>query len=107
MLADGDRTTWLRAQIDEDERVVRAAANGYLYPDGHDDSVVAFLNHFGHERALAEVSANRRMVARIEALMIYARAQGLDKVWDWAAESLKVEALPYADRPGFPEDWKT
>lgn len=128
MLADGDHMTWLRAQIDEDERVTLAAIGGYLYPDGHDAAIDAFLDRFDYGRILAEITAKRQRIDWLinrehdmggEDFPTYDSCRILIKPGElgdvevgycscgldaWRNQLFRFEALPYAGRPGFPED---
>ena len=123
-----DRVTWLRAQLDEDEQVATEAANGYPNWDTTSDGNVVQIGTGGsgyiaagpwggdlfeigvhmarHDpaRVLAEIAAKRRLL------------DWLERAWDAATDNdyfgLDVEeakrllALPYADRPGYPPEWR-
>lgn len=138
-----DLVTWLRQQLDDDERVARAATSApwihHVAPDpsGPDHTLltgehgvisVGFMQddpirpadaeHIArHDPAqvLAEVDAKRRILdayvdaVRMERLMDETDDDGK---WDWLFKSealegaVKLLALPYADRPGYREEWR-
>jgi hypothetical protein len=121
---------WLREQLDDDERVARACVDAAgperqgepftdgsgtaerdafpSYPWGNLDAELTFMQGPGHPaRVLAEVDAKRRIVT-----MIVDR-----KTWrsvppptfidlDIESQVLELLALPYADRPGYREEWR-
>lgn len=116
-----DLVTWLRAQLDEDERVVRQllAEPGGFYieaetPDVNVMSIGAYTARWEPKRMLAEVEAKRRI------LDDYADADHLQRVgwendepskFEYAAREealekvVKLLAQPYAGRPGWREEW--
>ncbi|MGW9399379.1 DUF6221 family protein [Streptomyces sp. NPDC055642] len=114
---------WLRAQLDEDERIARAASPGPWRANAEHDEVLAVdeitvaegfalsggqlratVDHIAEHdpaRVLREIDAKRkRLAALVEAI-----AAGHDSS-DLASELLPLEALPYADRPGYRDDWR-
>ncbi|MER7167006.1 DUF6221 family protein [Micromonospora sp. NPDC000207] len=151
-----DRVKWLHQQIDEDERIAKAAAHGGRWRYSGGETVGAWTLHDEHwsiasmtlydteqynysermpafrnpgyinpdaigahmalndpDRALREVEAKRRRLRLIESMLENppTRVDG-----PWAAEAykgdalvayglLRVEALPYAARPGYQEMW--
>ena len=139
-----DLVTWLRAQLDEDERLARAAfsdaghwsANGSRFivdqPDdgewrrgtlamddrrvegigitlydegGHDEDQAAFIAEHDPARVLREVEAKRRIIEEHP----YAGAgkcETCDLDRDWPCPTLRLLALPYADRSGYREEWR-
>jgi hypothetical protein len=120
-----DLVTWLRAQLDEDERVARAVAGSgrwVKYSEGGDGAAIetepggdpgaiigddAMATHIARHnpaRVLAEVEAKRSILEMHE--------EG-DKHGDcaicfavWPCGTLKALAWPYADRPGYDEAWR-
>lgn len=96
-----DLITWLRAQLDDDERVAREAqAEAFgLYPDGHGDATLAFLNRFNEDRVLAEVDATRRILDELAIGVPDGDPDG------WLGSIARLLALPYAGRPGYHEEW--
>lgn len=100
-----DLAPWLRAQLDEDERRIAE------HPDDEDaeDDILAVreagypgdpILTIGKRRALREVEAKRRIV---EDCAEYA---GDEAVTDGlSARTLARLALPYADRPGYRDEW--
>lgn len=127
-----DLVTWLRAQLDEDERVAKLAAigngaewthqptlgepEGYvdvescllagsevLRPGDIDEEMLAHIARHNPARVLREVEAKRK---RIDLALEIAAERG-HGFWRYAGEQLlKLEALPYADRPGYRDEWR-
>lgn len=125
-----DLVEWLCAQLDEDERIARAAAEelgaDWFYEDGYVrarrelDLVATGTQDFLEEergehiarhdpaRVLREVEATRRLVA------LHARAYHQcvteDGPTQWHAAdpctTLRLLALPYAARPGYQDSWR-
>jgi hypothetical protein len=132
-----DLVQWLRAQLDEDERIARAASDGpwaaYRGPEktwqskgdlihpvrtwdhklGDPVIMAAYWADSRHiaewdpQRVLREIDAKRQMltayaqvaandVNEVEYAHGYANALG---------EAVRLLALPYADRPGYREEW--
>lgn len=87
--------TWLRAQLDDDERAARA-----WLPFGNPTD--ADRDHFARHdplRVLAEVDAKRRIID-------WALAWLEREVAPWNADLIRMLALPYADRAGYREEWR-
>jgi hypothetical protein len=136
--------SWLRAQLDEDEQIARAACwddqsdvwtarppqahyERYTVVDYLDDGVVAVtpenadadgvgqhIAEWDPARVLREIDAKRQLVCAYEeavsafndsgpALTSYDRLTGSVSSLRRAIELL---ALPYADRPGYREEWR-
>lgn len=121
-----DLATWLRAQLDEDERVARLAieqagatewassaegtvydpnsgGNGYLAtgPWGTSlDYLGLHIAHWDPARVLAEVDAKRQRLDWIESEL------GDDSTNETVQWLTQLEALPYADRPGYRPEWR-
>jgi hypothetical protein len=108
--------TWLRAQLDDDERKVaameREARRVQTAPifQGHPPNWLAGVDIFvSPTRWRAEVEARRRILdARDESARMangdndHGMAADADAM-DWC---VKVLALPYADREGYREEWR-
>lgn len=93
-----DLVTWLRAQLDEDERVINAAC---LHIDDCSDS--GFTDRFTDDRLLAEVDAERRILDRLRDERGFYR----DDIASGTAEPvIRLLAVPYADRTGYREEWR-
>jgi hypothetical protein len=142
-----DLVTWLRAQLDEDERVARDASAGgrWRYSDG--DSVGAWTLYDEHwaiaglttydtesynyaERMPAvrspgyvNADANGAHIARWDPARVLAEVDAKRRILDWLIlieqhlrendiydmdiePQLKALALPYADQPGYLEEWR-
>jgi hypothetical protein len=124
---------WLRAQLDDDERVIRGSGDlGWLtfrQPDGSMDHteaasygggvwIVASEERTGYASAeivsceserLAEVEAKRRILAALDADIMHANP------WDGCGDNCEIKAIewavrmlaqPYAGRPGWHEEWR-
>jgi len=107
-----DLITWLRAQLDEDERIVRlnlgdkGLGDNGSFPDyqtysGDDINAASdFLFNFRPPRMLAEVQAKRQILDEYESPDNhggYADAMGF---------VVTLLALPFADRPGYQDEWR-
>jgi hypothetical protein len=121
-------TDWLHAQLDEDDRIARAAqrqrgggqwtaradANEIVAVEGiparasepipvvlHPDEDETAVHVAEHDpaRVLREIDAKRRIVDRYAWLCEHGDTGG-------AAWVLPLLALPYADRPGYKEAWR-
>lgn len=93
-----DLVTWLRAQLDEDERRAPLVADIMrLRP-----ATARFA-----DRLLAEVDAKRAVldIWERENAQRYVHAEGESRSW-LVDEVVKLLALPYADRPGYEEAWR-
>ncbi|MEU3161810.1 DUF6221 family protein [Streptomyces griseoincarnatus] len=145
-----DLVQWLRAQLDEDERMARAAGgeawqweHGYgdmcndrTCPYGElatDEAVIMQVHGFdvrqddrqvadhiaAHDpaRVLSEIDAKRRLVdlhtkdEYYDGCVICDNGNnscGCMSGWHWTypCDTLKILALPYADRPGYREEWR-
>ena len=142
-----DLVQWLRAQLDADERIARAAtwceeaaswhaepspfdARGerlrWFVEDAMDDGVVTHVDpqasddegvarHIAaHDpaRVLREVEAKRRIVEQHRPVgyggvclsLCHTRAPGQPQTWPCL--TLRLLALPYADRDGYQEAWR-
>lgn len=136
---------WLRAALDEDERMARAVTQGawklwgmdvMADPNGTSNyNTAVFVARTHHHagllthnaqhiatwdpaRALAEVDAKRRILDYCETMFRNDRIANshsnllFDSMRDklklltiQAAKTLRLLALPYADRPGYREEW--
>jgi hypothetical protein len=115
-----DLVTWLRAQLDEDERVARAASDwpweATISSSGEQGDVQGVTSAFEDYCCSAEDAAH---IARWDPARVLAEVDAKRQMLDWLAESelsdgttwsfngdelLKLLALPYADRSGFREE---
>lgn len=127
---------WLRAQFDDDERIADAAARdaggpawsagsglsesvsladggGYVAsgPYGYlSDEMRQHIARRDPARALREVQANRRILneclKEVERETATGRRYPASTAWALAVTTLRLLALPYADRPGYREKWR-
>ncbi|SCL43181.1 hypothetical protein GA0074692_6751 [Micromonospora pallida] len=122
-----DLVTWIRQQLDDDERLARAAyqPNWRWYTE---DKVVvtkqddageceqwipvgtrsdgAHMARHDPARVLAEVDAKRRLLTQFELRGNSVRGivqPSTGGVWD---DLLRMLALPYADRSGYRSEWR-
>ena len=102
-----DLVTWLRAQLDDDERVAHR-----VDPNQAPDQLRAMVTREGSlpflvvdsARVLAEVDAKRRLLDWLERRDDWALDNNL---WTWdSAEAVALLALPYADREGYRDEWR-
>jgi hypothetical protein len=128
-----DLVQWLRVQLDEDERIARAATAGpwsrmgqrVLDPSppsdrlgvgmavGHAAASADFNETADHiavwdpARVLREIDAKRQLLDRYEELRAASKEQGLigDVTEEYQDFLLRLLALPYADKPGYREEW--
>ncbi|MEU3507647.1 DUF6221 family protein [Streptomyces longwoodensis] len=113
---------WLRAQFDADERIARACSgNGeweaeHIAIYGPDLGVEVRAHMAAHDpaRVLREIEAKRAIVSRYEFAAKEAERLALagsdPEVWIQVSGALQscvlCLALPYADRPGYREEWR-
>lgn len=107
-----DLALWLTAQLDEDDAEAR---RGYLKAeplpdfDGWDNSTTAGLPPAVAARVLREIEAKRRILAAHEREpMPKGDSADCAQCWGavWPCSTLRLLALPFADRPGFQESWR-
>ncbi|MET9909649.1 DUF6221 family protein [Streptomyces sp. NPDC006476] len=129
-----DLVEWLRAQLDEDERIARAAGGTWWAPPDlagqvHDSGGVnieaklrSFATHIAEHdpaRVLREIDAKRRIIEEHKPAVPKARpnrergclACTTAQEWDATANeanclTLRLLASPYKDRPGYREEWR-
>ena len=121
-----DLATWLLEQIAKDERQVdelRESDYGdrtLIQEDWGGDGIYApDLNDFGGlwitpARVLAECAAKRRIIDEHHKVEEYADPITFCSACgghpshgsDWPCYTLRLLALPYADRPGYREEWR-
>jgi hypothetical protein len=114
-----DLVTWLRAQLDEDERVAVAcrAADGIGSLCGWVEMVTdeseageAHAKRWSPDRVLAEVEAKRRIVDEHsqddgDPGGVCPTCYGIAPV-DAPCPTVRLLALPYAGRDGWREEWR-
>lgn len=101
-----DFTLWLRAQLDEDERIARALDE---HLDGH-ERPYNLADPTDPARVVAEVDAKRRILAAHPYQEYGAewcgRCTGQEGHESWPCTTLRLLALPYAGRPGYRHEWR-
>lgn len=108
-----DLITWLRAQLDEDERLAHwanADSDAWWFNTPDEESGAEHLiAEFKPARVLREVEAKRRILGDdLDGAALYAmheRGAWPEEVSRWADEVLRLLALPYADRDGYRPEW--
>lgn len=94
---------WLTAQLDEDERIAtEATAKGVrtLVTANMDKfRVVRHVANWEPDRAFRQLAAARLRLVEIK------RQLADDPIGETAMHLLRVEAMPFADRPGFDPRW--
>lgn len=125
-----DLVEWLRGQLDEDERALRVGVidaegawwctrcgGGFSDVRRLDDHL--FAEHGGREwgpaRMLAEVDAKRRVFDLHGPVRLRSTRGAAETVTDcrmcnhfpaqYPCGTLRLLALPYADRPGYQQEW--
>ncbi|MFE1925817.1 DUF6221 family protein [Streptomyces asoensis] len=118
-------TPWLRAQLDDDERIVRRAGDSFrqigdtgviVATEGDRAEECASANWAGvaehivaHDpaRVLREINAKRRIIAEhwLNGWVCDTCDNG-DVEQVFPCPTLRLLALPYADRPGYRTEWR-
>ena len=110
-----DLVAWLRAQLDEDERIASR-----VEPNQAPNQLRAMVTRDGSPpflevdsaRVLAEVDAKRRILDFLSRDVIDVSTLGGPPEWIHGASpieahpALRLLALPYADRPGYRDEWR-
>lgn len=93
---------WLGEQLDADERIARAAdtekATGWWWWPDSESAAERHIAEHNPDRVLREIDAKRKIVERYAWLREHGDTGG-------TAWVLPLLALPYADRPGYREEW--
>ncbi|MEV3857752.1 DUF6221 family protein [Streptomyces sp. NPDC050095] len=118
-----DLVQWLGEQLDEDERIARDC-EGLMWWNHPENWVsapqmcrVALAVHAGNRRhivehdparVLREIDAKRELIRRYEAMAADVLVMtGVDSILsEYRRVILPSLALPYADRPGYREEWR-
>ncbi|MGC4769216.1 DUF6221 family protein [Micromonospora sp. DT44] len=87
-----DLLVWLRAQLAEDERDWLPTATG-ARQNGKTTA----------RRMLAEVDAKRRI---LELYDVSTSRELKPDAWELMKHAVRALALPYADRPGYRDEWR-
>jgi hypothetical protein len=102
---------WQRAQLDEDERVARAAER-YWHGVRIESATAAEEDHARRHdpaRVLAEVDAKRRILDEHPRCPCSAKCTACATCGDgsiWPCQTIRLLALPYADRPEYRNGWR-
>jgi hypothetical protein len=116
-----DLVQWLRTQLDEDERTARATlwdgsgnklswelmASATIDVGGDefyvgDRTIANQMMAWDPARVLREIDAKRGVITRLQHLL----HDDNPFVAEQADASLRLLALPYADRPGYNDHWR-
>lgn len=112
---------WIGEQLDEDEHIAREAGERSMAwrlvtpLDGAELGDAWWLNppekyhaeRHDPARVLREIEAKRRILyLAVQLPKVTASTDMFDNHRDAWAEVIKQLALPYADRPGYREEWK-
>lgn len=111
-MSEPDPATWLRTQLDEDEREI--LRHGPPPPPGFGVAPSRFTTMqagttvlMNPRRVLTEVERDRRILDEIEAIRLDAEVRPLDRATAEALDRIVCAmTLPYADRPGYREEWR-
>lgn len=114
-MATEDLAAWLLEQIAEDEAIAQALPDsprlggrpsrpGETY-SGPSYGLSTFIRTISPARVLVECDAKRRIVEMRMALNGNPRLLG-DEIDQRLEAVLLILALPYADRPGYREEWR-
>lgn len=112
--------TWLRAQLDDDERVARKCAPGpwvtqgevretYVVSSAGIAVATGWLRDAEHiarwdpKRVLAEIEAKRGILDELDSMIT---GWTYEETKDFGRDILKTLALPYAGRDGWREEWR-
>lgn len=106
-----DLITWLRAQLDAD--LARVPKLGEIalelsakYQDPPSEQPLEHKAYWELSRASWELKSQVESKRRIIGLVTDAGAQFGDGYTEAYRDVLRLLALPYADRPGYREDWR-
>lgn len=119
----GDLVAWLREQVDEDAQIARAAGDAFLHSDrigmpSLHPSVHRHVYSWTTARVLAEVESKRRILDEHRATdgvggpacdRCSADEDGQHGMGWWVpspCRTLRLLALPYAERPGWRDEWR-
>jgi hypothetical protein len=98
-----DLVTWLRQQLDIDAQDIAPVAGWTSGPDRL-TTMQGTTVLMPARRTLAEVDAKRRIVEEADG---YSPELEHGDNGEWAFNAvLRLLALPYADRPGYRQEWK-
>jgi hypothetical protein len=111
--------TFMRAQLDADERAAQALAGATRFIDRRPDfygvggpAADAYWDHFVPSRALAEVGAKRQVLGHLE---MWLKGHDPERADEFPGTTggvgamltvVRTLALGYADRPGYREEWR-
>lgn len=105
-----DLAAWLTQIWDEDEAAARDGDAACWHIDYCDAAGSAFHERFTPPLMLARIAADRRILEvhepdpRLPSVCTTC-GEPLEYTVDWPCETVRLLASPYADRPGYREEW--
>jgi hypothetical protein len=97
-----DLVTWMRAQLDAEEWLFGHWPGDVATKVGSPDGIN--IARWDSTRGLAEAAAKRQLLDWFERTADWASDNNM---WNYEGdEALKILALPYADRPGYLDEWR-
>lgn len=110
-----DLSAWLLEQISDDEREEEHLDSGWWEVDSdHSETYGAIMRFAGKDRVLAECEAKRKLLALHQHGRLTGPLASITKIpftciscggVGWC-EHVRLLTLPYADQPGYREEWK-
>lgn len=106
-----DLMTWLRAHLDEDERVARRAPRTWRSELMILHEAQAHVARFDPARMLREVEAKRRILNSLPSWNLPARPEDDEPEYAYGYarglyEAIQWLAVLYADQPGYLDEWR-
>lgn len=95
---------WLRVQLDEVERVARAADTHEWYESSGQRSIAFVSQADGEHIALHDPARALRWVESVRRILVAWEEDGA--WWPGGAAVPGLLAQPFADRPGYREEWR-
>lgn len=92
-------TAFIAACLDEDERIINAARDGYMRYDG-DQRSADFVERFDEARALREAKAKRLLLRMLISALLD------DPADETAQHQVRVLAAIYSDHADWQEEWR-
>jgi hypothetical protein len=92
-------TAFIAARLDEDERILADALNGYVRLDA-DQRWAAFIEHFDESRALREVKAKRLLLRMLISALLD------DPADETAQHQARLLAEIYSEHVDWRKEWR-